>query len=172
MTIKESKEYRPWRGGYYMVSADGFVYVTQSGRGGIAGRYLLPIWQNSTATINIRDNGRAKQVAVSTATLEVWGERIRTTEEIVNEMRETICAYHAEHLPLVTQAKKDAISKSLLEKNDDMRSQMPCPWATHKLDTLPPGVTSWDCPEMDPMSAGTAMVMLKFETEEKRRKAA
>jgi hypothetical protein len=49
---------------------------------------------------------------------------------------------------------------------------MSCPWATHKLDTLPPGVTSWDCPEMDPMGAGTARVMLKFETEEKRTRRA
>lgn len=169
MTIKEAKEYRPWRGGYYMVSADGYVYVTQSGRGGIAGRYLLPIWQNSTATINICDNGRAKQVAVSTATLEVWGERIRTTEEIVNEMRETICAYHAEHLPLVTQAKKDAISKSLLEKNDDLRSAMPCPWATPgKLDAPEVGV-SWYSAQADPMTRG---VWLEGNLETVRENAA
>ena len=52
---------------------------------------------------------------------------------------------------------------------------MPCPWATPgKLDKseLPEGIKTWDCPEMDPMGAGTAKVMLKFETEEKRRAAA
>lgn len=163
MSIKESKEYRPWRDGYYMVSADGYVYVTQSSRGGIAGRYLLPIWQNSTATINIRDNGRAKQVAVSTATLEVWGERIRTTEEIVDEMRETICAYHAEHLPLVTQAKKDAISKSLKDKNDELKDTMPCPWSTPgKLEAGPEGV-SWYSAQADPMTRGVWLTG-NFET--------
>lgn len=35
---------------------------------------------------------------------------------------------------------------------------MPCPWATHKLDTLPPGVSSWDDPIMDPLSAGFPMI--------------
>lgn len=49
---------------------------------------------------------------------------------------------------------------------------MPCPWETHKLDTLPPGVSSWDDPIMDPMGCGTAKVMLKFETEVERRKTA
>lgn len=34
---------------------------------------------------------------------------------------------------------------------------MPCPWESHKLDTVPPGVTSWDDPVMDPMSAGFPM---------------
>ena len=48
---------------------------------------------------------------------------------------------------------------------------MPCPWATGSLATLPPGVTSWDCPEMDPMSCGTARVMMKFETEARRKAA-
>jgi len=63
------------------------------------------------------------------------------------------------------------------EENDFVQRYTPqdmmaCPWATHKLDTLPPGVTSWDDPIMDPLGAGTAKVMLKFETEEKRRRAA
>ena len=31
---------------------------------------------------------------------------------------------------------------------------MPCPWESHKLDTLPYGVASWDDPIMDPMSGG------------------
>lgn len=34
---------------------------------------------------------------------------------------------------------------------------MPCPWATHKLDTLPLGVTSWSDPIMDPLSGGFPM---------------
>lgn len=29
---------------------------------------------------------------------------------------------------------------------------MPCPWATGKLDTLPPGVKTWDCGDMDPLT--------------------
>lgn len=156
MNLKD-KDFRPLMGGYYMVSADGYIYVTQSGRGGVAGRFLLPIWQNGTSTVNIRVNGRAKQTATSTATLEAWGERIKSTDASVNEMRAAICAYHAEFLPLVTQAKKDAISKSLLEKNDKLRNVMPCPWDTHKLDTLPPGVTSWSDPIMDPLSGGFPM---------------
>ena len=36
---------------------------------------------------------------------------------------------------------------------------MDCPWETGKLDTLPPGVASWDCPEMDPMSGGFPMII-------------
>ncbi|NCC85607.1 MAG: hypothetical protein EOM03_16000 [Clostridia bacterium] len=156
MNLKD-KEFRPWMGGYYMVSADGYIYVTQSGRGGVAGRFLFPIWQNGTSMVNIRVNGRAKQTATSTATLEAWGERIKSTEASVNEMRAAICAYHAEFLPLVTQAKKDAISKSLLEKNDELRNVMPCPWESGKLDTLPLGVTSWSDPIMDPLSGGFPM---------------
>ena len=34
---------------------------------------------------------------------------------------------------------------------------MPCPWDTHKLATLPPGVTSWSDPIMDPLSGGFPM---------------
>ena len=35
---------------------------------------------------------------------------------------------------------------------------MPCPWEAGKLDTLPPGVASWDCAEMDPLSGGFPMI--------------
>jgi hypothetical protein len=49
---------------------------------------------------------------------------------------------------------------------------MPCPWESHKLDTLPHGVTSWDDPTMDPMSCGTAMVMLVIEHKQQERRAA
>lgn len=171
MNLRE-KEFRPWRDGYYMVSQDGYIYVTQSSRGGIAGRFLLPTWQHSTATMNVRKDGRVKQIAASTITLEVWGERIKTSKESVAKMRDVVCTYHEKYMDLASHVKNSAISNALLEKNENLRSVMPCPWATHKLDTLPPGVTSWDCPEMDPMSAGTAKVMLKFETEEKLRKAA
>ena len=34
---------------------------------------------------------------------------------------------------------------------------MPCPWESHKLDTLPYGVTSWSDPIMDPLSGGFPM---------------
>ena len=34
---------------------------------------------------------------------------------------------------------------------------MACPWDTHKLATLPPGVTSWSDPIMDPLSGGFPM---------------
>lgn len=49
---------------------------------------------------------------------------------------------------------------------------MPCPWQTHKLDTLPLGVTTWDCPEMDPLGCGTARVMLEIEHKQPERRAA
>lgn len=29
---------------------------------------------------------------------------------------------------------------------------MPCPWASGKMDTLPPEIVTWACPEMDPMT--------------------
>ena len=54
-------------------------------------------------------------------------------------------------------AKERAADKKPYLKADDSFC-MPCPWATHKLDTLPPGVASWDCPEMDPMSTGFPMI--------------
>jgi hypothetical protein len=40
---------------------------------------------------------------------------------------------------------------------------IPCPWEMGYLSTLPWGVKTWDCPEMDPMSAGTARVKLVME---------
>lgn len=35
---------------------------------------------------------------------------------------------------------------------------IPCPWSSGQLDTLPPGVTSWSDPIMDPMSGGFPMI--------------
>lgn len=55
---------------------------------------------------------------------------------------------------------------------DNMLDSMPCPWATGKLDTLPVGVTSWDCADMDPLGCGTAMVMLDVGEMKQRRRAA
>jgi len=48
---------------------------------------------------------------------------------------------------------------------------MSCPWVNGYMTTLPQGMTTWDCAEMDPMSAGTAMVMLNMETESVRKAA-
>jgi len=70
------------------------------------------------------------------------------------------------------RAKKVAAVRHIKTSDPVVISDMPCPWATRKLDTLPPGVTSWDDPIMDPMGCGTARVMLKFETEEKRTRRA
>lgn len=39
------------------------------------------------------------------------------------------------------------------------------------MQTMVPGLGSWDCPEMDPMSCGTQRVMLNFEAEAARRAA-
>lgn len=39
------------------------------------------------------------------------------------------------------------------------------------MQTMVPGLSSWDCPEMDPMSCGTQRVMLNFEAEAARRAA-
>ena len=151
------KEFLPWQSGYYMVSNDGYIYVTQSSQGGPAGRFLIPNWQNGIATVNVRIGGRAKQLAVSTATLETWGIRIKTTEASTLEMRQEIREYHDEHFPAVTIERKKAISQALLDKADEMKNMMPCPWESHKLDTLPFGVTSWSDPIMDPMSGGFPM---------------
>ena len=51
---------------------------------------------------------------------------------------------------------RDAAKKQAVK--DDRPFNMPCPWQTGNLDTLPPGVASWDCPEMDPMSGGFPMI--------------
>lgn len=153
MNLRE-KEFRPWRDGYYMVSQDGYIYVTQSSGGGIAGRFLLPTWQHSTATMNVRKDGRVKQIAASTITLEVWGERIKTSKESVAKMRDVVCTYHEKYMDLASHAKNSAISNSLLEKNENLRSVMPCPWATPgKLGAGPEGV-SWYSAQADPMTMG------------------
>lgn len=49
---------------------------------------------------------------------------------------------------------------------------MPCPWATGKADTLPPGVKTWDCPEMDPFGAGHYHIRLDMGEAVERRNAA
>ena len=49
------------------------------------------------------------------------------------------------------------------------REHIECPFPA--MQTMVPGLSSWDCPEMDPMSCGTQRVMLNFETEAARRAA-
>lgn len=61
-------------------------------------------------------------------------------------------------LKLRSQLAKARAAKHKQDLKDDRLFSMPCPWATHKLDTLPHGVASWDCPEMDPMSGGFPMI--------------
>ena len=53
-------------------------------------------------------------------------------------------------------AKERAADKKPYLKADDSYC-MPCPWESHKLDTLPYGVTSWSDPIMDPLSGGFPM---------------
>lgn len=80
--------------------------------------------------------------------------------------RQTCCDECERILKQGAQKTKD---KPKDEKPDQgWKDTMPCPWASGKLDTIPMEITSWDSPEMDPMSCGTARIILKFEIEEGR----
>lgn len=173
------KKYLPYMDGYYMVSQDGYIYVTQGKNGSIAGRFMLPMHSGRCAQYNLRAQGRARKMTASAILEEVWSIIKTLGAEDVEQIRKNVEAHHAEHIPELSAVFMDR-QRRAKETNQRLKEAaakgphggMPCPWATHKLDTLPPGVTSWDDPIMDPMGAGTAKVMLKFETKEKRRKAA
>lgn len=172
------KQYRPYLDGYYMVSKDGYVYVTQSKNGSIAGRFMLPMYSGRCAQYNLRAQGRPRKMTASSILEEVWSIIKTLKETDVDRMRREIEAHHAVHIPelsavfLDRQRRARATNKALKEAAaQGPQGGMPCPWATHKLDTLPLGVASWDCPEMDPLGCGTARVALKFETEQRRKAA-
>ena len=52
--------------------------------------------------------------------------------------------------PVVVQAKSKKSNSSGSPNRPDVG--MPCPWESGKLDTLPPEITTWDCPQMDPLT--------------------
>ena len=112
---------------------------------------------------NANKAARAKVRKVD-AVCVICGAKFKTTASTMARTCQMSCT-----LKLRSQLAKARNGDS---KRGDDSFCMPCPWANHKLDTLPPGVTTWDDPIMDPLGCGTAKVMLKFETEEKRRKAA
>ena len=159
------KQYRPFIGGYYMVSKDGYIYVTQSKNGSIAGRFMLPMFSGRCVQYSLRVKGRPRKMTVSNILEEVWGIIKTLREPDVYRMRRDIEAHHNEHIPelsavyLDRQRRAKATNKAMKEAAaQGPQGGMPCPWQTGKLDTLPPGVASWDCPEMDPMSGGFPMI--------------
>lgn len=161
------KQYRPWRNGEYMVSQDGYMYRTETRNGAFAGQFARPFFSAGSSRYNIRTDGSQSRVVLATLVEDVWGIIIKYNEDMILEMRRAIDAHHEAYLP-------QAFVRGTKPKGDPSRNSfsMPCPWETGKLDTLPTGVASWDCPEMDPMGCGTARVALKIETEQRERRAA
>ncbi len=158
------KEYRPFLGGYYMVSMDGYIYVTQGKNGSITGRFMLPMYSGRCGQYNLRANGRPRKMTASSIIEEVWSIIKTLKETDVVRMRREIEAHHAVHIPelsavfLDRQRRARATNKALKEAAaQGPQAGMPCPWDTHKLATLPPGVTSWSDPIMDPLSGGFPM---------------
>ena len=62
---------------------------------------------------------------------------------------------NADNIQSERLAKKHA---KWLGERERIMSQIVCPWEAGYMDTLPHGVASWDCPEMDPMSGGFPMI--------------
>lgn len=109
---------------------------------------------------------RSVSYSIRQGMLVVWGIRFAPTFEWVKEVQAQVfeeakfragemvvaAAEHAaEDLsPEASPAKE----RSAPSRPDGGQSGdgMPCPWASGKLDALPPGIVTWDCPEMDPMT--------------------
>lgn len=175
MNLKKEKEFRPYIGGYYMISSDGYIYVTTPTKGRVPGRFLLPIWQSGTATYGIRRNGRPKSTSMSTILLEVWGQKAKIDPVRVNEMRAVITRYHEKYLPQVCAPRAERLRKIEYEKKNPASTTMPCPWASKQLTTPPSPGYGWDSAEADPMTmrvvADGVWVEVR-ESETKRRAAA
>jgi hypothetical protein len=173
------KKYLPYLDGYYMVSQDGYIYVTQGKNGSIAGRFMLPMYSGRCAQYNLRVQGRARKMTAGAILEEVWSIIKTLNAADVELIRQNVEAHHAEHIPELSAVFMDrarrakATNKAMKEAAaQGPQGGMPCPWQMGYLTTLPPGVTSWDDPIMDPLGAGTAKVMLVMGAKQESRRAA
>lgn len=111
---------------------------------------------------------RSASFSIRQGMLVVWGIRFTPTVEWVKEVQaqvlEEATSRIRERKPVVEQKAQVCPSPAVAvppAKAPSAPSRpsggsggdgMPCPWASGKLDRLPPGVATWRCPEMDPMT--------------------
>ena len=149
------KEYRPWMNGYYMVSSDGYIYVTESKNGGVAGRFLLPRYNSRQARYMIRVRGRGVRFGMSTMIKEVWGIKPKLSARDIDVMRANVEAFNKEALSDLADVFTARRDKALETKRGRVEVEsdfsMLCPFCG-TMDYFPPEVKSWDDPRMDPLT--------------------
>lgn len=150
-------EWRPL-GERYEVSPEGFVRLVKKSGGGPAGRLLLPCWAMGEAVYLLHTEGdkrgqNKKQIPLADVVRKTWSlETKHMTRKSLQAMRAQVQAHNEECFPEIRERARKMSSRDPFKPPQDC---MPCPWATPgKLDAdaLPPGVDSWNCPEMDPMT--------------------
>lgn len=155
----------------YSVSADGYCIRADTGF------FMRPVVSDSREPFyQMATNGRKKRVSLRLAVATAWGKKTTVTDERAQEMRINADLWNSEERPggkrKYNYEERRQWKKARHEHLVPVIDPMLCPWATGEVNTMPPGVKTWDCPEMDPLGCGTAKVMLKFETEGERRKTA
>lgn len=94
------------------------------------------------------------------------GAEFRTSVKSISTLCSEACRAAKKHRSMLAHHHGDDV------RPPSMDFVCPCPWATGKANTLPQGITTWDCPEMDPFGAGHYQVRLDMGEAAERRKAA
>ena len=151
------KEYRPWMNGYYMVSSDGYIYVTESKNGGVAGRFLLPRFSCRQSRYMVRVRGRGLRFGIPAILREVWDIKRPFTERDIAEMRVEVEATNRETLSDLADVFTARRDKAVQTKKEQAEAEsgfvLLCPFAGGTMDYFPPEVKSWDDARMDPMTS-------------------
>jgi len=102
----------------------------------------------------IPETRRQASVTVRAAMRTVWRVEFEPTDTWIKQVRAEV---QAEVAATKTAPRgKAQVAPRQRRRSADTRPTpsdgMPCPWESGQLDTRPPGVESWDSPEMDPMT--------------------
>lgn len=111
---------------------------------------------------------RSMSFSIRQGMLVVWGIRFEPTAQWVKEVQAQVLAEATSRIrekkpagdqeqpvctaPAVAAPSVTAPSTPSRPSGGSGGHGMPCPWASGKMDTLPPEIVTWACPEMDPMT--------------------
>lgn len=155
----------------YHVTMDGSVTMAIKTGAGPEGRHLVPSMAGHGSIayfIRQRQGENARTRTIRQIVKEAFGIDRRFTVEDFHRLHDRAMAVNAK---VVNTPKKQAVKRIRPER---ARAQIPtassCPFPG--MTTWCSEFTSWDCPEMDPLSCGSWSVPLDMTETAQRRKAA
>jgi hypothetical protein len=164
----------PYLNGRYLVTRDGFVTVARTQRGSYPERALLPRWKDGSARYLVQIQGVQKQRRIVAIVAEVWGGEIAVSKDRAAHMRSVAMAHNEELTRRTRRERAKAKAKQTQKVSEIHMPPLTTECKFAEMDHFPPGIKTYDCPEMDPMSCGTWWVridMSDVKTKNKRKAA-